>query len=136
MRIVIDSNVLFSALIKDSTARRLIFEHDEPYLFPAYIIDELERHKDELIEKSHMDKADFEALLTLILDRVEMVDAEQIRPWREAACRLVEDIDINDAVFVACVLANPGSVLWSEDRRLKRICCIRVINTRDILKGL
>jgi len=33
MKIVIDSNILFSALIKDSTTRRLILEYEEPFSF-------------------------------------------------------------------------------------------------------
>jgi len=35
MNIVLDANVLFSALIKDSTTRRIILEYDGALLFPA-----------------------------------------------------------------------------------------------------
>lgn len=34
MRIVMDSNVLFSALIKDSVTRRMILEYDRNFLVP------------------------------------------------------------------------------------------------------
>ena len=50
MKVVIDSNILFSALIKDSITRRLILEYDDFFLFPSYIFDEIEKHKDELIK--------------------------------------------------------------------------------------
>ena len=51
MRIVIDSNILFSALVKDALTRKLILEYKESFLFPSFIFEELEKHKDELRRK-------------------------------------------------------------------------------------
>ncbi|HJX05868.1 MAG TPA: PIN domain-containing protein [Candidatus Nanoarchaeia archaeon] len=52
MRIVIDSNVLFSALISDSTTRKMILDYDCLFLFPEFIFDEMNKHKAVLFEKS------------------------------------------------------------------------------------
>ena len=54
MRIVIDSNILFSALIRNSKTRKLILEYEGFFLFPNYIFSEMQRHKYELIAKSGM----------------------------------------------------------------------------------
>lgn len=51
MKIIIDSNILFSALIKNSTTRKLILEHDGYFLFPSFIIEEMEKHKKRTNEK-------------------------------------------------------------------------------------
>jgi len=56
LNIVIDSNVLFSALIKDSLTRKMILLSTGTFLFPSFIFDELEKHKGELEEKSGMEK--------------------------------------------------------------------------------
>ncbi len=48
MHIIIDSNVLFSALIKDSLTRKLILDYEGTFLFPAYIFQEFEEHKEEV----------------------------------------------------------------------------------------
>jgi len=136
MRIVIDSNVLFSALIRNSTVRRMIFEYDGLFLFPSFIFEELELHKSELVEKSGMGKQDFERLLQAILGKVEVVGKDRLLPQREEAEGLVKEIDRDDAVFIACVLAYPGSALWSDDKRLKKIKGVSVLSTGDILDWL
>lgn len=136
MNIVIDSNILFSALIKNSITRRLILEYDDYFLFPLYIFEELEEHKDELRMKSRLSRSDFNNLLGLLLTKVHTIPNEALEKHRETAHKLVEDIDIDDAVFVACTLAFPESILWSDDKKLKQITKITVVNTKEIAKML
>ncbi len=133
MRIVLDSNILFGALIKDSATRKLILEHDEPFLFPDFIFKELEKHKDELVSKSGMAKDEFYLLLGLLLQKVELVPEAYLLPYKKQANDMVKEIDPDDAMFVACTLAYKGSILWSEDGKLKRINEIKVMNTKEIL---
>ncbi len=52
MDIVIDANVLFSALIKDSFAYTILFSGSFHLFTPEYIFTELEKHKDEILEKT------------------------------------------------------------------------------------
>ena len=54
MRIIIDSNILFSALIKDSVTRKIILEYNGCFLFPYIIFEEMEEHKEELLEKKSL----------------------------------------------------------------------------------
>ena len=63
MNIIIDSNPLFSALIKDSSTRRVILEYDGFFLFPSFIFEEMQKHKAELLKKSRMPEEDFDKLL-------------------------------------------------------------------------
>lgn len=133
MKVVIDSNVLFSALIRDSTTRRIILESDDTLLFPEYIFEEMERHMAELLNKSGLDKKSFGLLLGILLDKVTIVPKDELAVHRERAVELAKDIDIDDAVFVACVLANPGSLLWTDDRKLRRIEGLRIISTAEMV---
>ncbi len=71
--IVIDSNILFSALVKNSTTRRLILEYQGSFLFPEFIFEELEKHKQKLIEKSRMEPSKFDRLLSIILLKVQII---------------------------------------------------------------
>ena len=133
MRIVIDSNVLFSALIKDSATRKIILEYDEFFLFPSYIFDEMEKHKEELLQKSRISIEDFEKLLQLILKRVLIVAPEVLKTHKEDAIEIIKDIDLNDALFIACALAYPESVIWSDDKKMKQQKRIRIINTFEMI---
>jgi predicted nucleic acid-binding protein len=133
MDIVLDANILFSALIRDSTTRRIILEYEGIFLFPVYIFDELKEHKTELLRKSNLGEEEFNHLLNMLLRKVYIVPNEALYPRRKEAYEAVKDIDPDDAVFVACVLAYPGSILWSDDKKLKNLSSITVLNTKDLI---
>jgi len=136
MNIIIDSNVLFSALIKNSVTRKVLLEYEDFFLFPSYILIELRKHKKEVLNKSRMTEKDFDKLLQLILSRVLMVQTGDLLTYRKKALEIVKDIDINDVLFVACALAHKNSVIWSDDKALKTQKKVKVINTKEILKML
>lgn len=133
MKVVIDSNVLFSALIKNSITRRIIFEYNGFFLFPSYIFEELQKHKQELLTKSGMNPEDFNKLLALLLKKVKIIPDKILLPYREKALEIVKDIDKDDAVFIACALAYPSSIIWSDDKQLKKQSKIKVVNTAEFI---
>ncbi|MEK6900984.1 MAG: PIN domain-containing protein [Nanoarchaeota archaeon] len=136
MKIIIDSNILFSALIKDSTTRKLILEYDDFFLFPSFIFEEMENHKQELMQKSKMDSGDFERLLQLLLKKCFIVPQEVLTTYREKALGIVQNIDPDDAVFIACAMAYPKSVIWSDDQKLKEQNEVKIINTTEMMEYL
>jgi len=64
MDLVIDANVLFSTLIKNSFAYNLIFSDSFHLFIPESIFTELEKHKEELLKKS--ERTDEEFFLDLL----------------------------------------------------------------------
>ena len=52
MKLVIDSNVLISALIKDSITRKIIFESKLKFYYPAISLHEIKKHRELIINKS------------------------------------------------------------------------------------
>ena len=54
MKLVIDANVVISALIADSKTRELIVTLDPDLLTPAFVHDEIENYEDLIVEKSGM----------------------------------------------------------------------------------
>lgn len=133
MKIILDSNILFSALIKDSKARRIILEYEGFFLFPQYIFEEMEEHIEELLKKSKLPKNEFNTLLAIILKKVMIIPNNVLFPYRNKALDIVKDIDKDDILFVACALAYPNSIIWSNDKRLKNQKSVRVLNTNEIL---
>ena len=134
MKIVLDSNVLFSAIIKDSSTRKTILDYEGKFLFPSYVFVEFERHKEELYTKSGMSASECASLMQILLSKVLIIPQEALLPYREEALEIMKDIDINDVLFIACALAFPPSVIWSDDKALKRQKKIRVLNTLEIIK--
>ena len=136
MNIIIDSNVLFSALIKDSISRRIILEYGGFFLFPSFIFEEMEKHKETLLKKSEMKAKDFNLLLNILLRKVMIVPTEVLFPYRKEAYEIVKDIDPDDILFIACALAYPDSFIWSDDKKLKQQSKIRIVNTSEMLNVL
>ncbi len=136
MNIIIDSNILFSALIRNSKTRKIIFEYEGFFLFPSFIFIEMQRHKTELLEKSGMLEEDFSKLLRLILKKVVIVPNEILVPYKKDALEIVKAIDPDDILFVACALAYPNSAVWSDDKKLKNQSKVKVLNTEEIISFL
>ena len=134
MNIIIDANILFSALIKDSKTRELILCYDGFFLFPSYIFIEMEKHKSELLKKSKISEKDFNRLLQLILKKVVIVPNETLAPHAKEAFGIIKDIDPDDTIFIACALAYKNSLLWSDDKKLKRQSKVDIVETKDIIK--
>jgi predicted nucleic acid-binding protein len=133
MNIVIDSNILFAALIKNSTTRKIILEYEGFFLFPSLIFEEMQKHKHELLDKSGMTINDFNLLLSLLIKKVIIIPEEKLLPFKQQADDLVRDIDPDDSIFVACALAYKGA-LWTDEKQLKKVKTIRVLNTKEIIQ--
>jgi predicted nucleic acid-binding protein len=54
MKLVIDANVVISALIADSKTRELIVTLEPDLLTPAFVHDEIENYETLIVEKSGM----------------------------------------------------------------------------------
>lgn len=59
MNIVLDSNILFSAMLKNSMTRKLILDYNSYFLFPSYIFEEFNKYKFELVKKSNLSEISF-----------------------------------------------------------------------------
>ena len=55
MKLVIDANVVISALIADSKTRELIVTLEPDLLTPEFVHDEIENYEDLIVEKSGME---------------------------------------------------------------------------------
>jgi predicted nucleic acid-binding protein len=135
MQIVLDSNVLFSALIKNSITRKIILDYSGKFLFPSYIFDEAQKYLRELLEKSGLNEEEFELLFNMLLTKMEVISNEELISYKDEALDLIKDIDIDDVTFIACALANPGSIIWSDDKKLKKQVRIRVVSTEEMMEN-
>ena len=66
MKIIIDTNKIISSLIRDGISRKILFDKNFEFFTPDYSISEIKEHKEEIIEKTHLNDGEFEILLSLI----------------------------------------------------------------------
>jgi predicted nucleic acid-binding protein len=121
MKIVVDSNIVFSAILNSqSQIGQLII--DGSNFFEFYSIgllkEEIFKHKSKIIQLSKFSEEHFTEVYHLILSKISFVDDILLNNNDLiAALELVSDIDENDTLFVA--LNNfLDAKLWTGDRKL------------------
>jgi predicted nucleic acid-binding protein len=121
MKIVIDSNIVFSAILNTQSKIGQLIINGSKY-FDFYSVgllkDEIIEHKSKILQSTRFSQTQFEDTFQLItsritfLDDILLTDKDLIK-----AIDLVSGIDENDTLFVALnnhLVAN----LWTGDKRL------------------
>lgn len=133
MNIVIDTNIFISALIKDSTVRKLIVNSKDDLLFPEFEFNEIEKHKGEILEKSGLSGYELDNLLLNLLKYVQIVKTEKIIDYKSRAFDIIGKIDKDDVIFIATALAY-NAVVWTDDADFQKQDKIKTLTTKDMIK--
>ena len=121
MRIVIDTNIIFSALISSgSVIPEIIIASSGNFKFytSEYLFDELEEHKIKLQKASKLTEKEIERAKTKLFKYINIISLGIIpqKIWQEAEA-LTFDIDPDDISFVALSIFLDAS-LWTGDKTL------------------
>ena len=120
MKIVVDTNILFSMLLfKNEQHRALLFSKEYQFYCPNYVFVELFKHKENILRCAKASESDVYEYLNHILEQIRFVNPELISPAnKENAYLLCADIDANDTVFIALTL-ELDALLWTGDKILR-----------------
>jgi len=130
MRLVVDSNILFSFFWKTSEVRRPIFSpHTIPFS-PAFALRELDRHSEEIKTRAGLSQAGYESAISALKWFVEFVPLEEYKSFISDAKKISPDA--KDIRFFALSLKLGRCPIWSEERRLKRQSEIEVFNRKEL----
>ena len=131
MLLVVDANVIMSALVARGRTLDLFFYRNLQLFVPDFIFTEIKEHKKEILRKSGLSEREFELFINLIITRVKIVSAEEIRPYIKKAKEVSPDPD--DSIYFALAL-KMGCPIWSNDKTLKQQSAVRILSTQDILR--
>ncbi len=132
MKLVLDSNIIFSALIKKSTTRNIILSDVFELHAPEYIFSEIMKHTELLLKKSRMNEEDFDALLLLLQKHIHLAPKEKYNEKMPQAEGILEDIDITDSPFLALALAL-NCQIWSNDGHFKQQNEVEIYTTNKLI---
>ena len=119
MIVVVDTNILFSALLKTPNKfAETIFLSDDTFHAPAQVVFELFRHRYKIMKASHLDDDVVFELLSLLAKRINIVEERKINdaPLQKAYA-LCKEIDVEDTIIVALALQLEAH-LWTGDKKL------------------
>ena len=121
MRIVVDTNIIFSALLNsNSNIGDLIFNSEPYFEFYScnYMRYEIRKYWERRKQISKLSDEQLQVSYTLVLSKLKFINEELIpaTTWK-ASEELVKGIDINDIDFVALTTFIQAS-LWTGDKVL------------------
>lgn len=131
MKLIVDSNILFTFFWKNATATDLfVFQNLELYT-PEFTLEEIEKYKQEIIKKAKLTpkefleiKKEFQLLMTFVpLAKYEqfLQEARTISP------------DPNDIDFFALALEKECPI-WSNDKKLKEQSSVKILTTKEVIE--
>jgi predicted nucleic acid-binding protein len=121
MKLVVDTNIVFSAILNSEGKIGQLIILGSPYFTffsPSLLQQEIENHRNKILSISGFTSIQFEKTYNTIVRRIKFVD-EILIPDKEIvkALALTADIDENDTLFVA--LTNQlRAKLWTGDKKL------------------
>lgn len=133
MKLVLDTNILFSALIKDSLTREILLFPSFEFYLPEYSLTEIQKYKSLLVEKTGLTESELSLVLNILLERVTLVPLDTIKPFLSEAEKIMKDIDRNDIPFLALSLSFQNDGIWTQDKDFERQKAVRVWKTEDLL---
>ena len=136
LRLVIDSNILFAALIKEGITSKLLLSERLELFCPERLIEEFKKYEEDLLSKTHRSKEDFERFLSILESRIEIVPKSEFEDWVKDAKRVCK---LDDFPFVALAKALDCAV-WSNDMELKKFAeetgYVELLSTKEVLEKL
>jgi predicted nucleic acid-binding protein len=136
LRIVIDTNILIGALVRDSSFKaRLLKDRRFLFFFPDYGLLEIEKFREYICSKRRRESTapSFDYAIKYLLESVTVIPRQLYQDQIPCAYSVMEAIDPKDTPFLALAL-HLECPLWSDDAHLKRQTHVPCYSTSEITK--
>jgi len=139
MRIIVDTNVVFSALLNsNSRIGGLLLDSRDKFQFYSckYLQKEIHRHIDKIRDYSGLNNDNLSELIALVESRIFFIEEELLPASVIAEAKeWVADVDFDDFAFVA-IANHLDAWLWTGDKKLtiglQKKGYRRIISTADL----
>jgi len=141
MKLVVDSNVLFTYFWKGSVFKNFV---DTPVqLFsPEYALEEINKYSLEIMKKTLVSKEQFKKLKQELALKVDFISLKEYSPSFPEALKIARKFSkheyeefVKDIDFFALALML-GYPIWSNDKLFKKQSKVLVFNTKEIIELL
>lgn len=131
MKLVIDTNILFSFFWENSTTKKLLVASGITLISPEMAIEELKKYSKEIMKKTKISKKEFGEKLEKLKLIVKFIPTKEYHSNMKIAEKISPDK--NDTNFFALSLIK-DCPLWSNDKILKNQEKVLVISTDELIE--
>ncbi len=137
VRVVVDTNVLLAALMRDGLTRMLLLDLRLEPVVPEAALSEVSKHAAELSSRIGISEHDFELAFEILVGtaKISVAQSSRYAAFSEEAALACPEGHKDDWPFLALALAE-NCILWSNDAALKRQKEVRVFSTKELLDFL
>lgn len=132
MRVVIDANILFSALLKKGETRKICFDPEIELFAPEFLLEEFKKYIAYLRKKFSGDEKEFQVLVNTLTSQINFVSDSDLKSFVPAAASLIEDE--KDWLYLACAL-RADAIIWSNDKHFKVQSRVKTFTTTEMIKN-
>ncbi|MDP4039848.1 MAG: PIN domain-containing protein [Candidatus Pacearchaeota archaeon] len=129
MKLVVDTNVLFSYFNKKSKTIELLTNQNMQLFSPKYTIKELKKYKEDIKKKFSISEKSFKEILRDLNNVINFIDEEDYRKETSKINEITIDEKDKDFLALSIKLDCP---LWSNDKLLKLQEKSTVLNTFEV----
>ncbi|MBY8989565.1 MAG: DNA-binding protein [Candidatus Lokiarchaeota archaeon] len=117
MKLVIDANILFAALIKEGLTAELLISDKLQLFAPEFLFTEFAKYEKLILKKTYRSHKEFYQLLDLLKEQITIIPKKEIIPFIDKARKISPDP--KDTVYLALAFLLDSNI-WSNDKRLKQ----------------
>jgi len=136
LKLVVDTNIILSAMIKDSTIRKIIVESGIDFFTPDFTFDEINRHLNYICKKNSLNRKINLKILAVLSKYINVVDFGFYAHKITEARKLIGKIDEKDIPFLALALSFENDGIWTNDKHFLKQKKMKIWGTKEILKRL
>ena len=136
MKLIIDTNILISSLLKDSTTREILLNESLNFYLPEIVLSEVNKYLQYIIQKSELSEKKIKKLLNTLLENLILVPIDEYEKRMDEGMKIIGKIDEKDTQFIALALSIENDGIWSNDKHFEKQKKIKVYKVIDILNLL
>ncbi len=133
MKLIVNTNRIIAALIKDSTSRKIINHLNAELITIEFSDIEIEKYRQIILEKAKINEEEFKLIMGRLKEKLIILDNNLILSKLKEAKSIMDKIDSNDTPFIAAALAT-NSDIWSDDKHFQKQNKIKVWKTEDLVE--
>ena len=135
MKLIVNTNRIIAALVKDSISRKIINHLNAELITINFSQEEINEHKKELMDKSKLNEEQLNLILNKLKEKLIMLEEKLILTKINEAKEIMDAVDQDDSYFIAAALAT-NSDIWSDDKHFEKQNKIKIWKTIDLIKEL
>ena len=117
MKLVVDANILFAALIKEGSTAELLISDKLQLFAPEFLFTEFLKYEKLILRKTGRSNEEFNQFLDLLKEQITIIPRKEIIPFIDKAEKISPDP--KDTIYLALAFALKSNI-WSKNKRLKQ----------------